>query len=217
MRKKLAVYIVLLLFPLYSVWAQNPDRTRWPAELLHPDMPVYQKGKLKGWNQWDKNKKYSIFIIIEETGQADLDAYVSRLKSAGFEEKSDLIYQKDLFEVRLQFNSSTILQISSSRINTLDWPKALLAGIPEPQGGALTQVNEPSDDMPGYVHLYYINFTAEQVDTWLQELKKAGFEIEGHSASKSKMNLGDKAYNSVNIQIEDNGTNEWMVDFNYSD
>jgi hypothetical protein len=216
MKKLLAVLPVLTFFMVFSVFAQNPDHSKWPAELVHPDMPVYKGGMFKGWNQWDKSNQYSIFMIIEETNQAYLDKYIAQLKAAGFEEKESLIYQKDLFEVRLQFNSSTILQISSHKINVLEWPKTWLVGVPEPKGGALTQVNEPSEDMPDYVHLYIINFTRKNVDAWLQDLKKGGFTVEGDGASKSNMSLGGKTYKSLSIQLEENGTNEWMVDFNYS-
>jgi hypothetical protein len=216
MKKILAVLSVLVLFTAYSLFAQNLEHSKWPTEFVHPDLPVYKDGKFKGWNQWDKSNTYSIFMIIEETNQSDADKYTAQLKAAGFEDKGDGTYRKDLFDVKLQFNSNTILQISSSKINVMEWPKTLLVGIPEQKKGALTEVLEPSEEMPDYVHLYFTNLTGQDVDAWLQDLKKAGFTIEGHSASKTNVSLGGKTYKSLSIQVEDNGPDEWMVDFNYS-
>jgi hypothetical protein len=179
-------------------------------------MPVYKAGKFKGWNRWDKSNDYRIFMLIEQTNQSDLDKYIVQLKAAGFEEKSSTTYHKDLFDVELQFNSNTILQISSNRIQVLEWPKTWLDGIPEQKTGALTGVIEPSEEMPDYVQLYFINLTHTDIDGWLQDLKKAGFKVEGDGASKGNVSLGGKTYKSLDIQIQENGTNEWMLDFNYS-
>lgn len=217
MKTCLSVLSFVMLYTASLLFAQDAEHKQWPAGLMHPDMPVYQAGKFKAWNQWDKSNTYSIFMIIEETNQADLDKYITKLKASGFEEKNTDTYHKDNFDVKLQFNSNTILQISSSKITGLEWPNAWLKDIPEPNKGTLTNMIEPSEEMPDYLQLYYINLTPEDVNAWLQALKKAGFTIEGHSASKANVNLGEKSYHSLSIQIEDNGPNEWMIDFNYSD
>lgn len=217
MTKFISCTVMLLLITISAVFTQTPDRTKWPAAYLHPDLPMYKAGKFKGWNHWDKNNEYSIFMLIEETNQANLDQYIVQLKAAGFETQNGTTYHKDLFDVELQFNTPTILQISSHKISTLEWPKKLLEGVPEQKNGTLTQFIEPSEEMPGYVHLYYINLSQKDLGIWLQELIKAGFTIEGNNASKSNMILSGKTYPSLDIQVEDNGTNEWMIDFNYSD
>ena len=216
MKKHSSICLVTVILMLYTVLAQSPEHKQWPAKHVHSDMPVYQGGKFKGWNQWDKSNDNSIFMIIEETNQSDLDRYIAQLKAAGFEDKGDGAYRKDLFEVKLQFNSDTILQISSSKINVLEWPTTLLVGIPIMNKGVLTEVLEPGEDMPGYVHLYFTDLSRQAVEAWLQELKRAGFTVEGNSAYKANANLGGKTYTSLSIQVEDNGPDEWMVDFNYS-
>jgi hypothetical protein len=216
MKKLLSIIPVLMLFTASSVFSQNQDHSKWPSEFVHPDMPVYKAGKFKGWNQWDKNNNYRLFMLIEETNQSDLDKYIAQLKAAGFEEKSSLNFHKDLFDVELQFNSNTILQISSNRITVIKWPKTWLVGIPELQKGALTSMIEPCEEMPDYLQLYFINLSQEDINAWLQDLKKAGFETGSDNASKTNVKLGGKTYKSLYIQLQENGTNEWMVDFNYS-
>ena len=216
MKKHFVVMSALMLLAASSVLAQSPDRSKWPTKLVHPDMPVYQGGRLKGWNQWDKSNEYSIFILIENTNKADLSRYIALLKAAGFEEKNSDTYHKGLFDVRVQFNSETILQISSSKISGLEWPTALLKSVPEQKKGTLTGMIEPSEEMPDYLQLYYINLTRQDILVWLQDLQKAGFTVEGLGASKAKMTLNGKTYQSLSIQIEDNGETEWMIDFNYS-
>jgi hypothetical protein len=217
MKNLLVLVPLLILFCGFSVFAQNAEHSKWPTALVDKDMPVFKGGKFKGWNQWDKSNEYSIFMIIEETNQADLDKYIAQLKNAGFEQIDEATFRKDLFEVKVQFNSNSILQISSRRINVMAWPSKWLNGVPEPKGGVLIQVDEPSEEMPGYVHLYIINFHREKVDAWLQDLKKAGFTIEGDGASKANMSLAGKTYKSLSIQLQENGSGEWIVDFNYSD
>ena len=217
MKKLISSTTIGLLYLVTAILAQTPAHKEWPAAYVHPDLPIYQAGKFKGWNQWDKSNEYSLFMIIEETNQTDLDEYILQLKAAGFETHDGSTYHKDLFDVGLQFNNPTILQISSSKITSLVWPKKWLEGVPEQKRGTLTNMIEPSEEMPGYVQLYYINLPRQDLDIWLQELKKAGFSIEGNSASKSNMSLSGKTYRSLDIQVEDNGTDEWMIDFNYSD
>ena len=56
----------------------------WPAEYLHPDMPVYTKGRISSWNTWDNYNPYDIFIIIKDTNQEDLDEYMMELQARGF-------------------------------------------------------------------------------------------------------------------------------------
>ena len=217
MKKHIMILSALMFLAASAVMAQSPDRSKWPTKFVHPDMPVYQAGKLKGWNQWEKGKEYNIFILIENTTKAGLDKYISQLKAAGFEEKNSDTYHKDLFDVRVQFNTQTTLQISSSKISGLAWPTAFLKNIPEQKRGTLTGLIEPSEEMPDYLQLYYINLTRQDVVAWLQELQKAGFTVEGLDAAKANMTLKGKTYPSLNIQIQDNGETEWMIDFNYSD
>ena len=80
-------------------------------------MPVYQGGRLKGWNQWDKSNEYSIFILIENTNKADLSRYIALLKAAGFEEKNSDTYHKGLFDVRVQLTTACGRSSTSERGN----------------------------------------------------------------------------------------------------
>jgi hypothetical protein len=208
---------VLLFFVSSIVCAEDQDRSKWPTKLVHPDMPAYKAGKLKGWNYWDKKDESSIFMLIDGTNQSDLDKYISQLEAAGFEKAGSKKYHKGLYDIGLQFNTDTILQISSTRIKTLEWPKAFLAGIPELKKGALTNMITPTNDMPDYVQLYFINLSQAELDAWLADLGAAGFTIDGGSATKANMKLKDKTYKSLYIQPGENGMNEWTLDFNYSD
>jgi hypothetical protein len=217
MKRIFTPLVVLMIAAASAAFAQSADRSKWPSQLVHPDMPVYKAGKFKGWNYWDKNDTSSIFMIIENTNQGDLDKYIAQLKAAGFEVKNGNIYHKGLFDVDLQFNAKTILQISSRKIKGFEWPAKLLSGIPELKKGTLTNIIEPSEDMPGYVQLYYVNLTGDDVRAWFVELQKAGFTLEDNFAEKTKAALQGKSYKTLNIQVEENGTNEWMIDFNFSD
>ena len=93
----------------------------------------------------------------------------------------------------------------------------MLKTVPEQKKGTLTGLIEPSEEMPDYLQLYYINLTRQDIVAWLQELQKAGFTVEGLGAAKANMTLKGKTYPPLSIQIENNGETEWMIDFKYSD
>ncbi len=195
----------------------DADHSTWPKEIVQPDMPVYTAGKLNGWNQWDSNNDYNIFILIEDTSKADLEKYIIDLKAAGFEEKNSDTFHKGIYDVVLQFNGDNSLQISSKKEKTLEWPEALLIGVPELKKGALTGIIEPNADMPDYVQLYIINLTKEDLLVWLKDLEVSGFSVEGENASKDNVELKGKTYKSLSVQFQENGSGEWMVDFNYNE
>lgn len=194
----------------------DSDHKKWPAERLHPDMPEYGEGTLNGWNQWSDNE-YDIFMLIKDTSEADLEEYKAALDSAGFQFVNGRDYRKDAFEIRFQFNTDTILQISSYKEETVSWPKDL-AGIPPLKKGILTGVIEPSEEVPDAVQLYYINLTQADIDEWKQELKDNGFSVgEYNDARLENATLRSKTYGSLYVQMQENGTDEWMVDFFYSE
>lgn len=194
----------------------DSDFSKWPKDRLHPNMPEYKKGEMNGWNQWDSTKEYSIFILIKDTGKADLDEYISQLKSAGFEEINNNSFRKGIYDVEFQFNSDTILQISSYKADIFEWPKEL-AGIPPITKGNLTAVTGPSDEYPDGVQLYYINLTEDDLMQWGKDLKAKGFEVDGLVISKNNVDFNGKTYNSLNLQMQENGSDEWIIDFTYSE
>jgi hypothetical protein len=194
----------------------DKEHSKWPAPLLSPGMPVFQEGHLNGWTQDDPNNKSSVLILIGETKQADMDAYIEKLKAAGFEKISRDTYRKDLFEVALQMNSATILQISSNRMNVEPWPSAMIPGVPEIRKGHLKSVTRPSEDSPDYASLYFTNLTKDDVDAWLKLLAASGFTVGDFGGEKTGMSLSGKNYNKLTIQIQDNGNDEWIIDFMYS-
>jgi len=195
----------------------DTDPSKWPKERLNPDMPEYKKGKMNGWSKWNSTDEYSIFILIKDTGKADLDEYISQLKSAGFEAINKNSFRKGIYDVELQFNSDTILQISSYKAEVYEWPKEL-AGIPPIKKGNLTAVTGPSEDYADGIQLYYINLTEEDLTEWGKTLKTKGFEVDGLAIyNKNKVSFNDKAYGALYLQIEENGSNEWIIDFMYSE
>ena len=194
----------------------DSDISKWPKDRLHSDMPEYKKGKLNGWNQWDSTNEYSIFILIKDTGKADLDEYISQLKSAGFTAINSNSFRKGIYDVEFQFNSDTILQISSYKADIFEWPKELV-GIPPITKGNLTAVTGPSEDYPDGIQLYYINLTVDDLMKWGKSLEAKGFEVDGLAISKSNADFNGKTYNSLYLQIEENGSDEWIIDFMYSE
>ena len=195
----------------------NSDISKWPEDRLHPDMPEYKKGKMNGWSQWNSTDEYSIFILIKDTSKDDLEDYVSQLKSEGFEAINKNSYRKGIYDVELQFNSDTILQISSYKAEVYEWPKEL-AGIPPITKGNLTAVTGPSEDYADGIQLYYINLTEDDLIEWGKSLKTKGFEVDGLAIyNKNKVSFNGKTYGALYLQMEENGTNEWIIDFMYSE
>lgn len=182
-------------------------KTDWPKDRLHPDMPPYSFGKMNGWNQWSDNE-YDIFMLIKETSQEDLDAYIKELEAAGFTE-NNRSYCKDLFSIKFQFNTSTILQISSYKETVEDWPE-WLDFLPPIGKGDLTSINAPTDDMP-YGDLYFINLTKEEIDAWFDTLKSAGFDVEDNYLMVKNVKYDGKKYDEFNAFFESNGDNEYIL------
>ena len=193
----------------------DSEHKNWPADRVHPDMPEYKKGKMNGWNQWSDNK-YDVFMLIADTSEADLEEYKAKLVSAGFQLVNGSDYRKDAFEVKFQFNTDTTLQISSYKEEAISWPKAL-AGIPPLKKGILSSVIEPPEGAPDTVQLYFVNLTQPDIDEWVKELEAKGFTGDSTGLSSSSATLNGKAYGSLYVQIQENGTDEWMIDFLYSE
>jgi hypothetical protein len=190
---------------------------KWPAAYIHPDTPVYGAGEFKGWNRWDAGNDFSIFMLIDKTGQADLGSYVARLKAAGFEQKATNEFRKGAFKLSFQFNSKTMLQISSYRDKVEAWPRALIPGVPELKKGYLTGIILPSEDMPGYIQLYCIGLSQDDLNAWLAQLAAAGFKVQDGQATKPGMTMKGKQWKMLSIQPGENGPGEWMLDFDYAD
>lgn len=194
----------------------DADHSKWPKDFIHPDMPEYKKGKLNGWNQWSKDDPNNIFILIHDTIEEDLEAYKAELLAAGFKETDQGRYRKGLYDVEFRFNGDTILQISSYKAAVLAWPKDL-DFVPQIKKGNLSSIIKPSDDMPGYTQLYYINLTQADLDEWYKNLADNGFTVDNGAISKANVSFRGKTYTSLDIQCGENGTNEWMIDFSFSE
>ncbi len=192
----------------------SKDQTKWPADRVHPDMPEYSKGKMNAWSQWTSTDVYSIFLLVRETSEADMQEYEEQLVAAGFEKQGSDRYHKDLFDVELQMNSDTILQISSYKTETVEWPSELSA-IPPIQSGALSSVDGPEDEYPNSMMLYYINTKVEDLRAWGQLLAAKGFTVDGDSISSGSIQFNGKQYSSASIWYEENGDNEWMIYFDF--
>ncbi|HET7839411.1 MAG TPA: hypothetical protein VFL04_06595 [Rectinemataceae bacterium] len=222
MRKFSLALVIAVLTASSLLSAQTPtavpaERMKWPSAYVHPDMPVYGAGEFKGWNRWAANDDYGIFMLIDKTGQADLDSYAAKLKAAGFEQKGSKEFRKGIFRLAFQFNSKTILQISSYRDKVEAWPSALISGVPELKRGYLTGIILPSEDMPGYLQLYFIGLSQGELDAWFAQLAAAGFKVQDGSATKPGMALQGKKWKLLSIQAGENGPGEWMLDFSYAD
>ena len=44
MKKLISIPTMLMLFTITCIFAQGPDRSKWPAEYVHPDLPMYKAG-----------------------------------------------------------------------------------------------------------------------------------------------------------------------------
>lgn len=187
-------------------------KTDWPAEFLSLDMPEYTAGKINGWNTWG-DSKYDLFILIDNTSQKDLDAYIEALKANGFTEEGDR-FIKDLFYVEFQFNATSILQISSNKEDLVEWPDDFLGFMPPVTEGYLVTVSPPSDEEP-YGDLYFIDLTEDEILTWESTLEDKGFTIDYGSYSKSDVTLNGKKYKHLSAFFESNGGNDQILYFSF--
>ncbi|MCX7773930.1 MAG: hypothetical protein N2376_12545 [Clostridia bacterium] len=188
----------------------NPE---WPAQNVSPDMPPYPKGKMTGWNTWGGDEN-SIFILIDGTSKDDLEAYTKELEKNGFYEDNGR-YVKGVYSIEFQWNSDTILQISSYKEKVLSWPEDILKFVPPLEKGYLTNVNAPAEDNP-YGDLYFIGLTEEDIKAWEEVLKNEGFTVDSGTYSKENVKSGGKSYKHFSAFFESNGTNEWILYFEFS-
>ncbi len=200
--------------PDTAAQAVNLNPGKWPKEILHPDMPEYKKGKLNGWAPWDASNPDSIFILIRDTGEADLEEYRKEMEAAGFTPGNNHGYHKDLFDVEFQMNSDNTLQISSYKNVTEGWPKALSAISPI-NGGDLTVIDGANEETPDSMNLYYINLPAEELGTWRQELGKKGFNVENDTITAENIQFNGDTYSQAEIWYEENGDKEWNIYFEF--
>ena len=204
----------------------NPDRTKWPKEIMHPDMPEFTKGKMNAWAPWEASNDYNIFMLIVDVSVKDVEEYEKELEAAGFTGGSSRVasdnesrFHKDLYDVELKMNSDTILEISSYKTEIVEWPKAL-SDIPPVKAGNLTYAYGANEEQPDSIQLYYINLTPEELTKWRQELVKNGF-VESDcydnygSLNAENKKINGKTFATVNISYEDNGTNEWNIDIGF--
>lgn len=175
-------------------------------------MPEYSKGKINGSNV----SKNEVMIIVGQTNEEDLNAYIEKLTNNGYQEKSNQ-YCKGLIEIEFQFNTSDILQISVYQEEKLQWPKDMLGDVPPLTRGDLTSVSEPSEETGNYGDLYFINLTEDDIEAWESVLVQNGFEVSSKSYSKANVKYKGKAYSKLNIDFQSNGDNEWILYFGYEE
>ncbi|HOQ76735.1 MAG TPA: hypothetical protein PK369_09240 [Thermoclostridium sp.] len=184
-------------------------KTDWPAEYLHPDMPVYTWGKITGWNTWGPENPYNLFIIIKNTSEADLEEYRRELEARGFSGSSDY-YKKDDFSIEFQFNSKSTLQISSYRIETMDWPDEL-AFMPPPEKGKLVDFTLTDGEDSVYGELFFTDMTEDDVLAYEELLLEAGFTRTDYlSYSIDNVSFDGKKYGEFSGFFEGYSEDEWL-------
>ena len=185
-------------------------KTDWPKDYLSPDMPAYTKGKINGWNTGGRGE-YDIFILIDDTNREDLDEYIKLLKDNGFKE-NNRAYEKDAFTVKLQFNTDTVLQISSYRIEGMKWPE-MLSFIPPLTKGYLVSIEEPAGDV-SYGTLYFKGLTKTDIKEWEEKLIAAGVTVDSGEYLKENVE-----YNGKNCRFsaffDSAAIDEWGLYFSF--
>jgi hypothetical protein len=184
----------------------------WPAEYLHPDMPPYPKGEINGCMPWEDDP-YDLFILIKETSREDLDAYIEDLESNGFVENNGS-YCKGLFTVEFQFNSSTVLQITSRKERVYSWPEDLMDIMPPLEKGDLIGFYYPEDGEL-YGSLYFINLTREDIQEWEKTLEDAGFTVSDGYYEITDVVYKGKTYSRFYAFIDSNGPNEYSLFYQF--
>ncbi len=179
-------------------------KTDWPKEYLSPGMPAYTNGKINGWNTGG-NGEYDIFILIKDTNQEDMDEYIKALIANGFKE-DNRAYKKDAFTVKLQFNTDTVLQISSYKIEEMEWPE-MLSFIPPLKKGYLVSIEEPDEDGL-YGYLYFQGITKADIQEWEKELPAAGITVDSGEYLKENVSFRGKNCN-FEAFFDSNATDEW--------
>jgi len=185
-------------------------KSDWPKDYLSPDMPRYMKGEIKGWSTGGRGE-YDVFILIKDTCDKDFEEYIGMLINSGFQKNYDS-YTKDAFTVKFQFNTDTLLQISSYRVEAMKWPE-LLSFVPPLNKGYLVAIEEPSEDV-SYGNLYFKGLTKADIKEWEEELKASGFTVD--SGEYLKENVDFKARNCrFSAYFDSNSTDEWSLCFSF--
>ena len=186
----------------------------WPTEYLHPDMPVYTKGRISSWNTWDNYNPYDIFIIIKDTNQEDLDEYILELEARGFYESSGY-YSKDLFSVHFEFRSKDKLKINSYKTEPEEWPEEILGFMPPPRKGYLTYVGlEMGESVWG--DLRFIEMTEEDIEEYGNDLLAAGFKLDEYgNYIMENVRLNGKTFDEFSGFFERYDTRDWIFYFSF--
>ncbi len=185
-------------------------KTDWPKDYLSPDMPPYTKGKINGWNSGGRGE-YDIFILIRDTDSKDLEEYIKVLVNNGFSENNGS-YTKDAFTVKFQLNTDTLLQITSYRVEAVEWPE-LLAFIPPLTKGYLVEVVEPTEDVT-YGSLYFKGLTREDIKEWEAKLIAAGFTVDSGEYLKKNVKYKNKNC-TFSACFDSSSIDEWGLYFSF--
>jgi len=189
-------------------------KTDWPAEYLHPDMPVYTWGRIAGWNTYSPDNPYNLFIIIRDTGEDDLEEYRKELKARGFSGSSDY-YRKDDFSIKFQFNSKTTLQISSYKVKSMDWPDEL-GFMPPPKKGKLVDFTMNEGGNSFYGDIFFTDMTEDDVLAYEQLLLEAGFIKKDYlSYYIDNVSFDGKNYGEFRGFFEGYSEDEWIFYYDF--
>jgi hypothetical protein len=130
----------------------------WPEGKIPDSIPEYEAGEVV--NSGGNNNDYT--ILVDNTTRDDLDEYLEQLESEGWYINADPEWpyaQLGNIELRFQFNTETLLQISVYVTKKEPWPEEELPDeIIEPDKGEMiggVSINELSDN-PG--EAYNISF-----------------------------------------------------------
>lgn len=186
----------------------------WPAEYLHPDMPVYTWGRITGWNTWGPENPYNLFILIRDTSEEDLEEYRKELEARGFHGGPNS-YSKDLFEIDFQFNSKDTLQISSYRDEVEEWPDEL-SFMPPPKKGYIIDFTMTEGGDTAYGELFFADMTEEDIEEYEKVLLEAGFTRRDHfSYSIGNVRLNGKKYDEFSGFFEYYDYMEWIFYYSF--
>lgn len=159
----------------------------WPQGKVPAEILPYQRGKVV--NSGGTAEEYTILV---ETNRAELQEYLGELAALGWYVEDDGDYPTSRLlniDLRFQFNSKTMLQISVYVKDLGLWPHDTLpADIFPPEKGTL--IGEVQiQDLDAHGHQYMISYeydglTEEDVAEYMEELIGQGWKGDEYMVSK---------------------------------
>lgn len=195
----------------------DPAFRVWPKDYVAADLPVFNKGTLKGWNYLDIYNRGSILIYFEGVQDTDLKEYIQQIEAKGYKLSSNQ-WIKEPYFLEFHLSKNNVLEIYSVNMSFGIWQPQDLPGIPPIMVGRLVSFSESGSSDVAEVGIVQSDFPKEDLDKWIRSVMSLGFKVEGGSLINDNQVykvMGGK-FRKMTISFTDMGENMWRIRFNYT-